>query len=159
MSTVEKKNLLDKLTEAHLAILAVLEEANLEMPVYKDSGWRVRDILGHIATWDQQTAKSINAYRAGSEYLVPDLDDDETDFNDKAVAEQKKLSVPQLLNEWEEAYNGFKKAIQEMPADRFPGDMLYPWGDERGSITKLVEYMVEHAVEHRDEIVKAMQES
>ena len=156
MSTEEKKNLLDMLTEAHLATLAVLENVDLEMPVYEDSGWRVRDILGHIATWDQETAKSINAYQVGSEYLVPNLDDDETDFNEKAVAEQKKLSGPQLLAEWEEAYKEFKKAIQDMPSDRFPGEMLFPWGDERGSIVTLAEYMIEHSDEHRAEIEKAL---
>ena len=156
MSTKDKKNLLDKLTEAHLATLVVLEKTNLEMPIYEDSGWRVRDILGHIATWNQQTAISINAYRAGEEYLIPDLDEEEADFNGRAVEEQKKLSSQQLLSEWEEAYNELKKAVQDMPADRFPGDMLYPWGDERGSIVDLVEYMIEHCDEHRDEIIKAL---
>jgi hypothetical protein len=44
-----------------------------------------------------------------------------------------------------------------MPIDLLPGDMLYPWGSERGSISKLIEYMVEHAIEHRGEILKAKQ--
>ena len=72
--------------------------------------------------------------------------------------EQKKLSVEQLLSEFEQAYEEFKVAIQDMPDDRFPGDLLYPWGDERGDITTLADYMIEHAVEHRDEISKAVQE-
>jgi hypothetical protein len=37
--------------------------------------------------------------------------------------------------------------------------LLYPWGDERGSIAHLVETMTEHDVEHRDEIVKAIESS
>jgi hypothetical protein len=34
--------------------------------------------------------------------------------------------------------------------------MLYPWGDERGDISLLVHYMVEHDEEHLGEILKAV---
>ena len=51
---------------------------------------------------------------------------------------------------------GIKQAVQEIPFDQFPGDLLYPWGDERGSIARLVEIMTDHDTEHRDEIVKAI---
>jgi hypothetical protein len=158
MSAEEKKRLLDSLTGTHLSVRETLDEVDLEMPVYKDTGWRVRDILGHIATWDLETVNSLQAYLKGSEYLTPNFDEEEDEFNEKAVLEQRKLSTQQILNEFEMAYDEFRKAIQEIPDDRFPGDMVYPWGDERGSIIKLVEYMIEHAVEHQDEIKKAMQE-
>ena len=159
MSAEEKKRLIDSLTEAHLALRKMLDEIDLEMPVYGDTGWRVRDILGHVATWDREVAKSLRAYQAGIEYLTPNLDEEEVEFNEKAVQEQKKLSSEQLLNEFEQAYEEFRAAIQEMPDDHFPGDLLYPWGDERGDIVTLAEYMIEHAVGHRDEIAKAAQEA
>ena len=159
MMLLDKKRLLDGLAEAHFAVNALLENADLEMPVHEESGWRVRDIVGHIATWDREVAISLRAYQTGSEYLIPDLDEEEVAYNEKAVLEQKKLSSQQLLDEFEQAYHEFRKAIQEMPDDRFPGDLLYPWGEERGSIARLVEYMIEHAVEHKEEIIKATQET
>jgi hypothetical protein len=159
MSAKEKKYLLDKLTETHLATRAILENVDLEMPVYKDTGWRVRDIVGHIATWDQEVTKSLQAYHAGSEYIIPGMDGDETDYNEKAVLDRQKLSTQQILNEFEHAHNELKKAVEEMPTERFPGDLVYPWGNERGTITRLVEYMIEHAIEHQGEIKNAMQES
>ena len=157
MSAEEKKRLIEYLTKTHLALRKLLDEVDLEMPVYKDSGWRARDILGHVATWDREVAKSLRAYQAGLEYLTPDLDEEEVEFNEKAVLEQKKLSTQQILNEFEMAYDEFKEAIQNIPDDRFPGELLYPWGDERGDIATLVDYMIEHAIEHRNEIAKAMQ--
>lgn len=159
MSAEEKKRLIDYLIETRLAVRKLLDEVDLEMLVYKDSGWRARDIVGHIATWDREVAKSLQAYRAGSEYLTPDLDDEEVEFNEKAVLEQRNFSVQQILNEFEQAYDEFRNAIQDIPDDQFPGDLLYPWGDERGDIATLVEYMTEHATEHRDEIAKAAQEA
>ncbi len=157
MSAKDQKNLLDKLAEVHLATHAILEEADLEMPVHKDSGWRVRDILWHVATWNLEVAKSVNAYQAGEEYLIPDLDEEEIDFNGKAVEEQKKLSDQQILDEWKKAYKELSNAVQEMPVERFPGDMMYPWGDERGDIVTVVEYMIDHEIEHQEEIMEAMQ--
>ena len=132
------------------------------MPVYADAdegaSWRIRDILGHIATWDLETAKSLRAYRAGEVYLTPDFDEqEEHDFNQLAIAEQRKLSTRELMVEWERAREEFKEAVQDIPDDQFPGVLLYPWGDERGTIAYLVEYMVEHTVEHRNEIAKALE--
>lgn len=42
--------------------------------------------------------------------------------------------------------------------DLFPGDLLYPWGGERGTIAQLVEFLIDHDAEHRDEIVKVTNE-
>jgi hypothetical protein len=149
-----KGYLLDKLTEAHSATRAVLENVDLEMRVYTDTDWRIRDILGHITTWDREVTKSLRALQAGTEYVIPDLDEDE--FNRRSVLEQRALSTQQIKVEWEQAREGFKDAVRAIPSDQFEGDMLYPWGDERGSISQLIEYMIEHDDEHRDEIVGAI---
>lgn len=156
MSVDDKKNLLDKLTDAHVATRAMLEGVDLEIRVHTATDWRIRDILGHIATWDREVAKSLRAFRAGSEYFIPDIDEDETEFNEQAVIGQRALSTQQIYGEWEQARDDFREAIREIPPDLFPGDVLYPWGGERGSIAQLVDYMIEHDVEHRHEIENAL---
>jgi hypothetical protein len=155
MGVGDKDQLLEHLKESHLAIQAILDGVDLEKRVYTDSDWRVRDILGHIATWDFQVAKSLRAFKAGTEYAIPGVDGDETDFNAQAVSEQRNLSSAEILTEWKRAREDFIKALDDIPLDFFPGELLYPWGDERGSIALLVDYMVEHDQEHRDEILEA----
>ncbi len=154
-----KDDLLKKLTETHSAIRATLKGIDLGMRVYTDADWRIRDILGHIATWDREVTKSLIAFLAGTEYVIPGMDGDETKFNQQAVLEQRQLSTQQIYAEWEQARGDFKHALSEIPLDHFPGDLLYPWGDERGSIAQLIEYMIDHDGEHRDEIVKAIKAS
>ena len=144
------------MTKAHLSTRAILNEVNLEIPIHKETGWRARDILGHIATWNREVAKSLRAHQTGFKYLIPDLDEEEVEFNEKAVLEQKKLSIQQILYEFERAYDKLWLAVADIPTDRFPGDILFPWGDEHGSIVELVEYMIEHVVEHRDETTIAL---
>lgn len=154
MTVGEKNRLLDLLTETYSTFLAAVEGSDPEMQVYTDSGWRVRDVIWHLATWDRQVAKSLHAFQAGGEYSIPDFA--ENDFNDVAFLEGNKLTAKQVYNEWEQAREDFKEAVRDIPIDQFPGDLLYPWGDERGSIAQLVEYMAEHDVEHRDEILKVV---
>ena len=155
MTLEDKRQLIELLTQTHSAIQATIEGIDLEMGVYPDSGWRIRDIIGHIATWDRQVAKSLRAFQVGKEYAIPNHD--EAVFNEQDVLGQQKLTNQQVFEEWEQARENFKEAVQEIPLDQFPGDLLYPWGDERGTIAHLVEMMTEHDTEHRDEIVEAIQ--
>ena len=155
MTIEDKKTLLDMLIETHSATRAGLEGIDLEMRVYKDGDWRIRDVLGHVATCDRETAKALRAFKEGSEYIIHDLVED--DFNQKSVLEQRKLTTEDIFTEWEQAHEDLKSAVQEMPLEKFPGDFRYPWGDETGSIPQLINYMIEHDVEHRDEIEKAVQ--
>lgn len=154
MTVKDKKHLLDLLTETFSAIRTTVAGIDPEMRVYADTDWRVRDVVGHIATWDRQVTRSLRAFRARTEYSIPDLDEDA--FNEQAVLEQRELTTQQVFAEWEQAREDFKEAVQGIPIDQFPGDLLYPWGDERGSIARLVEMMTDHDTEHLDEIVKAI---
>jgi hypothetical protein len=151
----DKQRLLELLTKTHTAPRAILEGIDLTLRVYPDSNWRIRDIIGHVATWDRQTANSLRAYGLGQEYAIPNLDEDS--FNEQEVLRQQEMTTQQIFEEWELAREDFKRAIEEIPLDQFPGDLLYPWGDERGTIAHLVKMMTDHDVEHRDEIVKAIQ--
>ena len=159
MSVGDNDDLLEKLIENRSATRALLEDVDPEMRVYTDPEWRIREILGHIATWDRQVAKSLRAFRAGSDYFIPDIEEDESDFNEQAVLEQRTFSTQQIFMEWEQARDDLREAVREIPSGQFPGDLLYPWGGERGSIAKLIDYMIDHEDEHRDEIEKAIKAS
>ena len=68
MNGENKKHLLENITETHSAILTILEGINLELRVYADTDWRIRDILGHITTWDREVTKSLRAFLNGNEF-------------------------------------------------------------------------------------------
>jgi hypothetical protein len=155
MAAEGKKHLIKLLTDSHTATRAAIEGVDPELPVYGDTGWRIRDIIGHIATWDRQVTKSLRAFQAGMEYAIPDLDEDS--FNERSTKDQGALTAEQVYADCEQARQDFIKAVQEIPDDSYPGDLLYPWGDERGSIHKLVHYMVDHDEEHREDIMKTVQ--
>lgn len=157
MSENEKVVLINRLDENHSIIQKVIDGIDLKTFVYPDTNWCVRDILAHISTWDRQVTSSLVAYNDGKEYFIQDLDEDA--YNQREVSRSRDKSNNQILAEWEAARTAFIEAIRDIPLEKFPGELLYPWGDERGTIAGLVEYMLDHDIEHRDEIAKAIQVS
>lgn len=157
MTMEDKENLLDVLIGTHAATQESLKGIDLQMHVHSNLEWRVRDILGHCATWDKEVAKSLDAFRMGGKYTIPGFEEDV--FNEGSVRDQHQLTDDQILGVWEQNHEDLKTAINELAPDQFPGDLLYPWGDERGTINSLVKYMIDHEVEHRNEILKALEES
>ena len=155
MSIEESRRLVELLTHTHSTTSAAVDGIDLEMKVYPDSGWRIRDILGHIATWDRQVARSLQAFRNGEEYAIPNHSEDA--FNEQDILRQQAMTTQEVYGEWERSRDEFVETVEKIPPELYPGDVLYPWGDERGTIAHLVEMMAEHDVEHRDEIVKAIQ--
>lgn len=155
----DKEYLINRLTGTHNEIQKIIERINLDIQVYDDPEWRVRDVIGHIATWDREMIKTLLAFMDETEYIIPGIEEDESDFNEIAVLEQRKLSAQLILYEWSQARKNLLAVIQEIPEDRFPGDFIFPWGDERGSIRILLDYFIEHDEEHRDEIIYALKSS
>jgi hypothetical protein len=152
----DKNVLLSRLTETHSALQTIIAGIDLNQRAYTDSDWRVRDIIGHIATWDREVTKSIRAFLRDDEYVIPEMDGDETDFNAEAVIEQRGLSNQQIVADWKQARQDFIAAIDDVPAEKLSENLLYPWGDERGSVSRMIEYMIEHDEEHRNEILKVI---
>jgi hypothetical protein len=157
MNEMDKTGLMESLADNYSSLSAILEGIDLDIPVYKEADWRIKDIVGHISTWDLQVTKSLNAFNAGGEWSIPEFDEDA--FNEQRVLEGRTSTGHQVLTEWEQTRKGLIAAVRAIPLDRFPGDVLYPWGDERGSIARLVQFMVDHDIEHKIEIEKAIQSS
>ena len=128
----------------------------MDLQVYEDGNWRIRDILGHLATWDRQVSLSLNAYRQGNEYAIPDFNEDS--FNNVEFERQNKITSEEILDEWQAAREGFKAAVRNIPQELYPGDLLYPWGDERGTVENLVNDMAGHDLQHYSEILNAVKE-
>jgi len=110
MTADDKKRLLDLLANAHSILRTTVEGIDPELRVHTDSGWRIRDIIGHIATWDREVVKSLSAFQAGTEYSVPDLDEDA--FNQQAAMVQQELTARQVFSEWEQSRDDLKAPIK-----------------------------------------------
>ncbi len=156
MNIEQKENILTRLSDSHSELEQTLEGLDLELVIHPDTDWRIRDILGHIASWDRVLIHAIETFLEGSEYVIPGMVGDETDYNAQKVIEQKNLSTSEILKEWNLSRIDFIAAVQQIPPEKFFDELAFPWGDERGSISFMIEYMIEHNGEHQEEILKAL---
>jgi hypothetical protein len=155
MSQGLKEDIITRLSNTHSELEGVIEGLDLDLVIHTETDWRIRDILGHIATWDRVLIHAIETFLAGSEFVIPDMEGNEDDFNAIKVKEQRSLSANEILQEWNQAREEFIAAVKEIPFDRFNEELAFPWGDEMGSVALMIEYMIEHNGEHQEEILDA----
>jgi len=151
--SVERTALVEPLKESHSATRDVVDAVDPEYPVHTQTGWTVRDIMGHIGSWDIQAAKSLRAFGMGSEYSRDDQDDEA--FNQQEYRRLRQLDPQRAHAEWERARDEFIAAVEQLPDELSAGVLLYPWR-ERGSVAQLIDEMIEHDVEHREEMIGAI---
>jgi len=147
-----KETLLDLIGSTYPGLFEQLGGADLERVIYEESGWRGRELLSHMAAWNLAVATTLAHFSRGEEYLIPDFEEDQ--FNQRTALAHKELPVEAVMAHWKGSVEELTSAIEKIPAEKFPGDLLYPWGDERGEISQLVGYFIEHDQEHVAEILK-----
>lgn len=154
MTNKDRKHLQEMLDNSQNELRAMIKGVNLEMSAQEDGSWQIRDVIAHLAVWDQEVVKSIIAFKEGKEYYIPHFNEDA--YNSKATLKMRGLNNQEVVDEWEQAREDFVTVVGELSVEQLTGEMLYPWGDERGDVTLLVKYMCEHDEEHGIEIQDAI---
>jgi hypothetical protein len=74
-------------------------------------------------------------------------------YNAQTVAERQSLPQAHIEKEWTLSLDQIKRAIQEMPDDKFTQEIVYPWGP-KGSVEGLIRIFTDHEREHAADIRK-----
>jgi len=147
MPEQDVNRLIQMLDDARARMLAALKDIDPNTPVYPEGGWLVRDIVGHVALWDEQVCLSLQAYRQGGEYCIPNFSDDEDAYNNRDVLERRRQSVEQVFADFEAARAKMKALIEALPPGQTSSVILCPWGS-RHTIATMIRHMAEHELEH-----------
>ncbi|HEX3050641.1 MAG TPA: DinB family protein [Aggregatilineaceae bacterium] len=144
----QKAHLITRLENARAETLVVLKKVRPETVVYAESGWTVNDLVGHMADWELEVMKSIDAFRAGKSYRLSGYATDEA-FNAQAIQKRREQPYEQLVAEWQTVREQLKAAVQDWPPEQFEERFVFPWG-AIGTLTMVVKDMAEHEREHAD---------
>lgn len=147
---MQKAELLRLLDGTHQQMLDCLRQVDPEAVIYDESGWRVKDIVAHVATWDAETLRSFHEWRRGSSYTIPNYAGAD-DFN--AFAAHVRMDEPfaSILVEWEATRSWLKIILNAMSEADFDAEMTYPAG-ETGTARVLVGEIAEHEALHLEHI-------
>jgi hypothetical protein len=146
-----KIQLLQALEDARARNVAAIESIDPELVIYGESGWRVKDLVAHVAVWENEVVTSIEAYNEQREYSIPGFTSDD-DYNAEAFRQHRALPNEQVEAMWEAARERFENAIRAIPDDRFDGQIMCPWKKYSG-IDGLVRDMVHHEAHHINDIL------
>jgi uncharacterized damage-inducible protein DinB len=91
--------------------LAPLTSADMEAPGVSGS-WSVKDILGHITTWENEV---IRALRGEQRTYSPNVDA----FNELDVRRKSKLPPREVMVEFEDVHRALREALGHAPETHF----------------------------------------
>jgi hypothetical protein len=148
----ERTRLIQQLAGARDKMRALLADVDTRSEIYPH--WTIKQVLAHIAGWDDACVASLRAHAAGNEPGVPAARGINP-YNAQSVETREPLSYDQVVKEWELARGQFETAINEMPPEKFGERFVFPWGPT-GTIAELVAIFAEHEEEHAEEIRKLM---
>ncbi len=153
----EKMRLIRLLEDSRQAALDALKDVDYEQVVYPDGGWRVKDVIAHIAAWDQEVAVAMEAHGRGGEYRLANFQLDE--HNRRVFLKFQLDPVMHLYNVWEAAAVRLRLAVGRLSDEQVASEMLYPSGRKRGLPAELIAELVEHRRDHVADILKALGKS
>jgi hypothetical protein len=148
--------MLDLLDNTRRDTRSVLSALDPERVVHGDErAWRVRDVLGHLAVWNGEAARSLRAYAAGGEYFCIPSESEYYEYNGPAADERRSWPMQQVWAEYEQSHDQLRSMVEMMPLAKWNGEMLYPWHD-RGTVEGLISTMMNHErVDHCEIILRA----
>jgi len=154
-----RRQTLDLLDKTRRETRSLLSRLDPERVVHKDErAWRVRDVVGHLGVWNEEAVRSLSAYATGGEYYCIASVSDDYEYNGPAADERRIWPMQQVWDEYEKSHDQLKSMVETMPAEKWDGDMLYPWR-ERGTVEGLIRTMMNHErIDHCDVILKTAAE-
>lgn len=148
----ESAQLAAMLTEAHDDAVRVLAGISGDMVAHETSGWRAKDVLGNVVAWEIEMLRSLEAYRRGEGYALPDFDNERYNLAD--YARRKNQAYDALLAEWAGLRARVAAITLTLTDAQLTDTMTYPWGDT-GPVRDLLHDVVGHQAEHVNQILAA----
>jgi DNA repair protein RadC len=116
------------------------------------SSWQPRELLAHIAGWDQLLTACLQAHASGETYTPTSLPDTD-EFNRQSLKVRADFSSEQVTADWETRRQALVTVLQSMPPERFEVPLLFPWG-QVGTIEDVLRGFAAHERRHAAELVK-----
>ncbi|MFN2184904.1 MAG: maleylpyruvate isomerase N-terminal domain-containing protein [Anaerolineae bacterium] len=144
------ERLIERLDQSRRAMQRALSSVDAQQEICP--GWTTREILAHIAGWDEVGTSTVRAHSAGE--TPPPLEIRGIDaYNDFLVSKCEGLAYKEVVQCWRSARRELEEALTDAPPEKLRERAQFPWG-ETGNITRLVSILAEHEREHADEILE-----
>ena len=139
-----KAQIIERFNQARADVRALLPAIDRRMEIYP--GWTIKEVLAHLAGWDDATIMALRAYLAGEAPPVPagrGIDP----YNAQTVAERSNLNYDQIVQEWDMVRDQLSPLVDSLTDEKLAATIVAPWGPTT-TVAGLIEVMAEHEEEH-----------
>ena len=145
-----KAALVHRLDEARAGLESVLPRVDPAKQIYPN--WTLKQMLDHIAGWDDAVIASLNAHMDGKSAGTP-ADRGIDYYNAQTVSTRESISFDQTLHEFQTSRQLLKQAIQTMSEEKLTEPLIVPWGG-RGTVSEIIEIFSGHEEEHTADLLR-----
>jgi hypothetical protein len=124
-------------------LLALSEAVLVEEPVFEDQ--TVKDLLAHIAAWDQVHVQRLRRVLAGEVQLIESLEPDEQ--NEMVLLERRDWSLHQAIDAFTNSRRDYLALLEQLPDDVFRQPLTLPWGGT-ATVEMWAQWRVDHDRDH-----------
>lgn len=116
--------------------------------------WSIKDLLAHIASWDEEVLRVIQAFAMQAEprysYVISERNDFSA-WNSEQVEQRKERTPEQIEAEFRNSRRDLIQVVEGLTDQVLMRPKMTPWGKVRSGFDLLNE-MVEHDAEHTKDV-------
>jgi hypothetical protein len=146
MSKTETLNRLAESRQAFLlAIEGLSEDQITQIPV--EGIWTIKDLLGHLATWEMTCVVPLRSYVAGGEFIPGTIPDHQV-WNEAQARGWQVKSLAEILAEYQSIREEMVALVTALPEAQWEAKLPAPWGG-KANVGELCNGLIWHeSTEH-----------
>jgi hypothetical protein len=150
MTNSDQEVFVKRLSESRNELEELIGKVNFHKEIYP--GWTIKDLLAHIAGWDEVVLKTLKAHAAGEVPTITVKNGIDA-FNLESVKARKDLPYDVVFEEFNSSRKMILETILEMPNEKIKESLISPWGQKQ-TVSDLVDIFSEHELEHAEDVHK-----
>lgn len=143
-----KEETLARLAESrralHQAIEGLSEEEMTQVQV--EGVWTIKDVLGHITSWEETCLEPLRRYADGGPFEVQVIED-YLSWNDEQAVRKRDVPLDVILDELATVRHGLVEAASRLSVGQWEQRVPFSWGGE-GTIAGVLDVFYRHELEH-----------
>jgi len=140
--------MLAKLAESrrdlHRATQGLSEEEMTQVQV--EGVWTIKDVLGHIASWEEICLEPLRRYADGAPFEAT-VTEDYLALNEELAARKRDVPLGVILDELDAIRQELVATASKLSAEQWEQRVIFPWGDE-GAVAEMLDELYQHELEH-----------
>jgi uncharacterized damage-inducible protein DinB len=143
-----KEEALARLAESRRALHQAIEGlSEKEMTQVQVEGvWTIKDVLGHIASWEKTCLEPLRRYAKGGPFEVEVIEDYLT-WNEEQAARKRDVPLDTILDELATVRQELVEAASRLSAGQWKQRVPFSWGGQ-GTIAAVLDVFYQHELGH-----------